>query len=133
MAKTTTTTKVELSLKQQVINYLDARTKYNDSQIEQLSSPFKSFCVHDIKWSSKELVSRITIKNWYNDLSARIVLLDDCDTDVRELLIVFLKAAQSKARYSSHNSTDAFSNAMSFAEQEGHFEMIDFLTTYIFN
>lgn len=128
MAKTTTT-KVELSLKEQVLNVLISKSITNNNCLEELSS--RQFCIHDIKWSSKELVARKTLQNWYNDLSARIVLID-LDTDVREVLIQFLKAAQSKARYSTHNSTDAFSNAMSFAEQEGHFEMIDFLMSYVF-
>ena len=131
MSKKTATPKVELSLKEQVTNSLKHYAKNNERILEELCPPFKQFCVHDIKWASKELVARITLKNWYDDLSASIILIEE-DTDVRELLIRFLKSAISKARYSSHNSTNAFSNAVSFAEQEGHFEMIDFLTTYIF-
>lgn len=124
-----TTTKVELSLKEQVINVLIAKSITNNNCLAELSS--RQFCIHDIKWSSKELVTRKTLQNWYDDLSGRIILID-LDTDVKEVLIQFLKAAQSKARFSTHNSTSAFSNAISFAEQEGHFEMIDFLTSYIY-
>jgi len=123
--------KVELSLKEQVLSSLDGRIHRNNKTLENLTEENK-FSSYHIKWDAEELVICEVLKKWLENFRCEIGNCKD-EVEVRKCLVLYLKSVISYAKSSTHNNTSAFSNAIHFAEQKAHFEIIDFIMHYIFD
>jgi hypothetical protein len=92
----------------------------------------KAFSEYSIEWYAKDFIKSNEKARVFNSIKFDIEKLNILnDHELREYLIDKMKSLVYTAKSYRHNSTCAWRNAISFAQNEAILEVIDYIQRYI--